>query len=291
MNILLQLVFNSLIAGALYSLVALGFSVICSTCKVSHFAHGGVITLSAYVFYFLISLLHLDIVACVLLTLVFASIAGLFINYSTYKPLRRRKADGLILFLSSFALLILFEAVAVLLFGQEVRRIEYIKVAKGVEFFGAIITPLQIAIFFVSIVILTVFVIFIKKTKIGKTMRSVSENKDIAQIVGISTEKVYAKSMILGSVMGGITSVLVGLEGTIYPAMGTDLMIKGFAGTIVGGMKSYFGGILGCFFIGFAENFGILFISSNYKSAITFFILFVFLLFRTDGILGIKKQL
>lgn len=291
MSIILQFVLSSLTAGAIYSLVAAGFSLIYSTCKTSHFAHGGVITTSAYFFYFLLSLLHFNIVICILLTLVFASAIALLINQLAYKPLRRRKANGLSLFLSSFAVLTLLESIVVLIFGQEVRRIEYIKTVKGIEFWGAIITPLQIIIFCASIIILIAFLIFIKKTKIGKTMRSVAENKDVAEIVGISAEKAYAASMVIGSVLAGITSVLVGLEGAIYPSMGTNLMIKGFTGSIVGGAKSIPGAILGSFFLGFAENFGILYLPSSYKSAIAFFILFVFLIFRPDGILGIKKQL
>jgi len=291
MDILLQFLFSSLTAGATYSLVASGFSLICSTCKISHFAHGGVIAVSAYFFYFFLSILHINIVVCILLTLIFAPLIALLINQLAYKPLRKRKANGMALFLSSFALLILLESTVVLFFGQDVRRIEYIKVIKGMEFLGAIITPLQTMIFFISVVILIAFLIFLKKTKIGKTMRSVSENKDVAEIVGISVEKTYAKSIIIGSVLAGVAAILVGLEGTIYPSMGTNLMIKGFAGSVVGGAKSILGTILGSFFLGFAENFGILYLPSSYKSAITFFILFIFLIFKTNGILGIKKQL
>jgi branched-chain amino acid transport system permease protein len=291
MSFFLQILFSSLMAGALYSLVASAFSLIYSTCKVSHFAHGGVITTSAYFFYFFLSILHINIVICILLTLIFASVIGLLINQIAYKPLRKRKANGLIIFLSSFTLLILLESIVIILFGQEVRRIEYIKVIRGIEFLGAIITPLQIIIFIISIIILIIFLILIKKTKIGKTIRAVSENKDVAEIVGISAEKIYTKSMIIGSVLAGVTSVLVGLEGTIYPSMGTNLMIKGFAGSVVGGIKSIPGAILGSFLLGFAENFGIIYLPSSYKSAITFFILFIFLIFKTDGILGIKKQL
>ena len=128
-----------------------------------------------------------------------------------------------------------------------------------------------------------------KKTKIGKAMRAVADNKDVAEIVGISSEKIYLWVFAIGSLIAGVSGILVGLEQNLEPMMGGNLMIKGFTAAIIGGIDSVPGAILGSFLLGFAENFGIWFLPSGYKDAIAFIILFIFLLFRPQGILGIKK--
>jgi branched-chain amino acid transport system permease protein len=284
-----QLLINGLIAGAIYSLVSSGFALIYSICKFVHFAHGSVIALSAYFLYFLFSMLGLNFWLSVFLSIIFASLLGFLIDKIIYKQLRKRKASNTILLMASVALLIFFESLILLLFGADVKTIGYIKISKGIEIFNAIITPLQIVIIIVSIILLISLFLFMKKTKIGKAMRAVADNKDVAEVVGISAERIYSWSFIIGSLIAGIAGILVGLEQNLEPTMGTNLMIKGFTAAIIGGIGSVPGSILGSFLLGLVENFGIWFLPSGYKDAIAFIILFIFLLFRPQGILGVKK--
>ena len=286
----LQLLINGLIAGAIYALVASGFSLIYSTCKFIHFAHGATIAFSAYFLYFLFSGLGLNFGLSVIFAIIFASFLGWLMNKIVYKKLRKRKTSNVILLMASFALLIFFESLILMLFGADVKTIGLIKIAKGLEFLGAIITPLQIVIVAVSLVLLVLLYFFMKRTKIGKAMRAVADNKDVAEVVGISSEKIYSWSFIVGSAIAGIAAILVGLEQNLEPMMGTHLMIKGFTGAIIGGIGSVPGAVLGSFLLGLAENFGIWFLPSGYKDAIAFVILFIFLLFRHQGILGIKRD-
>ena len=289
MSVALQLLINGLIAGAIYALVASGFSLIYSTCKFVHFAHGAVIAFSAYILYFLFSVIGLNFGFSVVLAIAFASLLGYGMNI-VYNKLRQRKASNVILLIASFALLILIESLILLLFGADVKTIGYIKVAKGMEIFGAIITPLQVVIIVTSFILLLLLFLFMKKTKMGKAMRAVSDNKDVAEIVGISSEKIYSWSFIIGSAIAGIAAILVSLEQNLEPMMGTNLMIKGFTGAIIGGIGSVPGAILGSFLLGFSENFGIWYLPSGYKDAIAFIVLLIFLLFRPQGILGIKRD-
>ena len=122
-------------------------------------------------------------------------------------------------------------------------------------------------------------------------MRAVSDNKDVAEIVGISSEKIYSWSFIIGSAIAGVAAILIGLEQNLDPYMGTNLMIKGFAAAIIGGIGSVYGAVLGAFLLGVVENFGIWYLPSGYKDAIAFILLFIFLLFRPQGILGIKRRI
>jgi len=285
-----QLLINGLIAGAIYALVASGFSLIYATCKFIHFAHGATIAFSAYFLYFLFSGLGLSFGLSVIFAIIFAAFIGWLMNKLVYKELRKRKTSNVILLMTSFALLIFFESLILMLFGADVKTIGYVKIARGLDFLGAIITPLQIVIIAVSLVLLVLLYFFMKRTKIGKAMRAVADNKDVAEVVGISSEKIYSWSFIIGSAIAGIAAILVGLEQNLEPMMGTNLMIKGFTGAIIGGIGSVPGAVLGSFLLGLAENFGIWFLPSGYKDAIAFTILFIFLLFRHQGILGIKRD-
>ncbi|MFH1358279.1 MAG: branched-chain amino acid ABC transporter permease [archaeon] len=289
MSIATQLLINGLIAGSIYALVSSGFSLIYSVNKFIHFAHGATIAFSAYFLYFLFSILGFNFFVSAILAIAFGGVMGYLMNIVVYKELRKRKASSVILLIASFALLILLESVILIFFGADVKTIGYIKVAKGMEFLGAIITPLQIFIVVTSLVLLLLLFLFMKKTKIGKAMRAVADNKDVAEIVGINSKKIYNYSFIIGSAIAGIAGVLIALEQNLEPTMGTSLIIKGFTGAIIGGIGSVPGAILGAFLLGFSENFGIWYLPSGYKDAIAFILLFLFLLFRPNGILGIKR--
>jgi len=289
-SIILQLLVNGIIAGAIYSLVASGFSLIYSTNKFIHFAHGAVIAFSAYVLYYLFSVLELNFVLAVILSIVFASFLGYVMNLLVYKQLRKKHASYVILLIASVGILMLLQSLILILFGADIKTIGLIKITKGLQFWGVFITPLQILIVFLSLILLAGFYFFMKKSKFGKAMRAVSDNRDVAEIVGISSEKVYSWSFIIGSAIAGVAAILIGLEQNLTPTMGTSLMIKGFAAAIIGGIGSTYGAVLGAFLLGIVENFGIGYLPSGYKDAIAFIILFIFLLIRPQGILGIKRR-
>lgn len=288
MDIFLQLLINSVIAGAIYSLVASGFSLIYSTNKFIHLAHGSVVAVAAYIAFLFSSLWGLNFWLSIILTIIFSGTLGWLINKTIYQTLRKKKANNAILLIASMALLILLESLILLLFGADIKILGYIKIAKGFEILGAIITPLQIIIIITAIVIFCSLFFLMKKTKIGKAIRAVADNNDLAEIIGISKEKIYSYTFVIGSAMAGMAGILIGLEQNLQPTMGTSLMIKGLTGAIIGGVTSVPGAILGSGLLGLAENFGIWFLPSGYKDAIAFVILFIFLLIRPQGILGKK---
>ncbi len=241
--------------------------------------------------FWIFSSVGLNFVVAILLTILFSALLGYLLNKFFYKPFREKKASASILLVSSIALLILLESIALLLFGADVKTIDFIKTNQGIEIAGAIITPLQLVIVLVSIMLFFGLYFLMKKTKIGKAMRAVADNKDVAEIIGISSEKIYSWSFVIGSAIAGVAAILISLEQNITPTLGTNLIIKGFTGAIIGGVGSVAGAILGSFLLGLVENFGIWFLPSGYKDAIAFILLFVFLLFRPQGILGIKSNL
>lgn len=286
-----QLLVNGLIAGAIYSLIATGFSIIYSTCRFAHFAHGAVAAFAGYILFTFYQSLGLDFWLSSFLAIISAAFLGYFLNLTVYKQLRKRKATSAVLLIASIALLILIESLILLFWGANIKTINFIEVAPGIEKLGAIITPLQITIILISVILYVGFLLFMKRTKLGKTMRAVADNKDVAEIVGISAEKIYSLSFTIGSAIAGLAGILIALEQNLNPTMGTGLMIKGFTGAIIGGIGSVPGAILGSYILGLAENFGIWFLPSGYKDAIAFVLLFLFLLFKPQGILTIKRGL
>lgn len=281
---------NGLIAGAIYALVASGFSLIFRTTKFIHFAHGSTVAIGAYLLYLFYGILNLDFWLAIILTIPASAFFGWLMNKIVYDPLRKRGANNIILLMASVGLLILIESLILLIFGADVKTIGFLEITKGIDIGGAIITPLQIVIIAVSALLLVGLFFLMKKTKLGKAMRAVADNKDVAEIVGISSKRIYAYAFLIGSAIAGIAGILVGMEQNLGPTMGTNLMIKGFTGAIIGGAMSVPGAVVGSFILGIVENFGIWFLPSGYKDAIAFVILFIFLIFLPEGLFGKKSK-
>lgn len=285
----LQLLINGLVAGSIYALIASGFSLIYSTNKFVHFAHGGVVSISAYILYLLFSKIGIDFYLAAFLTIISSAIIGYIINKIIYAPLRKKNASSSVMLVASLGILILIESLNLLFFGAELKTIQFITIKQGLNIFGASITLLQLFIVFISMSLFVGLYFFMKRSRIGMAMRAVSDNKNIAEIVGISSEKIYQWSFIIGSGIAGVAAILISLEQNIQPTMGTSLIIKGFTGAIIGGIGSVPGAVLGSLLLGFSENLGTTFLLSGYKDAIAFILLFLFLLFRPQGIWGIKN--
>lgn len=289
MEIFLQLLFNGIIAGSIYALIASGFALIYSATRFVHFAHGTVAAAAAFILYTLFSLLGLNFYLAAVLTVLLTALLGAFCFAALYRPLMKKNSSNAILLIASLGLMILLENALLLIFGADVKTIGFLEVAKGIEIFGAIITPLQVVIVSVSLVLLILLQLFVKKTLFGKKMLAVADNPDLADISGINAKHIQYAGFAIGSALAGVAGILIGLEQNVEPIMGTTLIVKGFTGAVIGGAASLPGSVLGSYLLGLVENFGIWYLPSGYKDAIAFVLLLVFLLFRPQGILGISK--
>jgi len=288
MAIATQLILNGIIAGAIYALVASGFSLIYSVTKFMHFAHGAVLALGAYLMYSFAVILGLNFWLAILLTLVCSGFAGVVMDQLVYKQLRKRKASGAVLLIASIALMTLITSLILAFWGADVKTVPTVNPV--FDFLGARITLTQIIIVVVSVVLLLGLWLLMKKTKLGKAMRAVADNKDVAMTVGINPERIYTYTFIIGSFLAGVAGILIGIEQNLYPQMGLSLVIKGFTGAVIGSLASVPGAVLGSFILGLVENIGIWWLPSGYKDAIAFVLLFIFLLFRPSGLLGVKVR-
>jgi len=288
MAIAVQLILNGIIAGAIYALVASGFSLIYSVTKFMHFAHGAVLALGAYFMYTFAVASGMHFWLAVLLTIAFSGIAGALTNWIVYLPLRKRKASAAVLLIASIALMTFLNALVLGIWGADVKTIPTRNPVFDV--LGARVTFIQIIIIAVSAVLLLGLWLLMKKTTLGKAMRAVADNNEVAQTVGINPERIYTYTFIIGSVLAGVAGILIGIEQNLYPQMGVSLIIKGFTGAVIGSLVSVPGSVLGSLILGLAENIGIWWLPSGYKDAIAFVLLFIFLLFKPSGLLGYKVR-
>lgn len=286
----IQLLFNGLIAGAIYSVTAAGFSVVYSTCKFANFAHGAISILSGYLLFSFYTIMGLNFWLASVLALVFTIMLGYLSNYLIFKNLRKRKSSPSVLLVASLSLMIVVESLLMLNFGADVKTIDFIRTAAGINILGGRVTVLQLTMIGFSILIFCLLFWFMKSHKIGKAMRAVTDNKESAETIGISAENIYSWSFAISSFLAGIAGIFVALEQNLTPSMGTNLIIKAFAASIIGGIGNIPGAILGAVILGLAENFGIWFLPSGYKDAIAFLILFLFLIFRPQGIFSSTKE-
>jgi len=285
-----QLLFNGFISGSIYALVALGFTTIYRTVKFFHFAHGVVYTTGAYLAYTFAISLGVNFLSSFFLATIVAAILGLCIDRFVYFPLRQQKAPNLVLLIASFGVFIFIQNFIQLIYGAQILTLRTGPIQEGYEIFSAIITPIQIMILVVSVVLMFALWFFIQKTKMGKAMRAVADDPIGASVVGIYPEKTILTAFAVGSASAGMAGILISLETNIEPTMGFSAILKGIIASIIGGIGSIPGAMVGGFFLGIVENLGIWHIQAGWKDTISFAVLIIFLLFRPGGIFNVKAE-
>lgn len=287
MDIFSQLVLNSIIAGAVYTLVALGFNLIYSATKFFNLAHGVIAAIGGYAAFYFAKTLGLDIYIAVILGVALAGLIGYGLDKFVYLPLRKRKASNMVLLVASLGAMTALQAVIAILFTSQFKMLsQNIGAQKLFGVFGGIITQTQLIILLSAVLVMAGLVLLLYKTQFGKAVRAISDDEEVARIVGINTNKIIGYVFFVGSAIAGLAGILVGFDTGIEPTMGLSLLLKGVIASIVGGVGNVYGGVLGAFLLGFVENFGIWKISGEWKDAIAFALLIVFLIFRQRGIMN-----
>ncbi len=286
MLIYTQILLNGLIAGSIYSLVAVGFSLIYGSVRFFHFAHGALCAAGAYVAFWCATSVGLPLVLAAGAGALGAGVLGVGIDQCVYRPLRQSKSPDLVLLLASFGVFLLMTNLLQVLFGSDVVSLRRGPVREGYLFCGAIITGNQITIAFASVVLTIALWLFLKVTRTGRAIRAVADDPIGASIVGIHSDGVIRTAFFVGSLLAGVAGILLALETDLQPGMGMNAAIKGIIAAVIGGIGSIPGALVGGLLLGLAENLGAWFTSSSWKDAVAFAVLVVFLLLRPGGIVG-----
>jgi branched-chain amino acid transport system permease protein len=301
-NELLQHLINGLTLGAIYSLIALGYTMVYGILKFINFAHGEILmvgTYAAYYFYFFLydptkgsSFIIAIFIAALLIAMFASATLGVLVEKFAYKPLR--KAPRLAPLLSAIGVSIILANLAALFFGTKSRKFEYPFDNTTIHISDLSITPNQIMIIGIGLIMMVGLKLFIDKTKLGKAMRATSQNQPVASLMGININRIISLTFAIGSALAAIAGVLMALEFKVYPTMGAMAGLKAFIAAVIGGIGNINGAMVGGILLGLLETFGvvILGIPQGLKDTIAFSVLILILLFRPSGILikNIKEK-
>ena len=276
---------NGISLGSVYAIIALGYTMVYGIAKMLNFAHGDVIMVGAYISFCATTYLNLPPVVSVVLAMIVCTVLGVLIEGLAYKPLR--KATSLAVLITAIGVSYFLQNVALLIWGSNPKTFSSIIRLGSVSLFDnkLIITPESIA----CIVIMIALTMFTKKSKMGKAMRAVSEDKDAAELMGINVNVTISVTFAIGSALAAIAGVLLcSAYPVLQPTTGSMPGIKAFTAAVFGGIGSIPGAMLGGILLGIIEIFSKSYISTQLADAIVFAVLIIVLLVKPTGILGKK---
>ena len=281
--------------GSIYAIIALGYTMVYGIAKMLNFAHGDVIMVGAYICFFATMRFGMPPLAGVLLSMVVCTMLGIIIERLAYKPLRQAPAlavlitaIGMSYFLQNSAQLLwtsspkVFQSVVGTINGQT-----------GLKLFdGALsVSYVTIVTIIVCVIIMLALVTFVNKTKTGKAMRAVSEDKGAAQLMGINVNTTISLTFAIGSALAAVAGVLLcSAYPTLVPTTGAMPGIKAFTAAVFGGIGSIPGALIGGILLGIIEIFAKAYITTQLSDAIVFAVLIVVLLVKPTGLLGKKDS-
>ena len=285
---LIQLITNAIIAGSIYSMNAFGFTLIYGTMRFFNMAYGVTFMVGAYLFFAFYIYLHIPLYLAMVLSMAATSTIMILIDSFSYSKLRRIKAPSWAVVMVSIGMAIVIESVVTTIFGSDVRTVRS-GIQASYTLVGATITPSQVRILYVSIILVVILWFFLRKTKTGKAIRAAAIDPSMATIVGIDIEKIYRVVIIIGSSLACVAGVLVSLETDIEPTMGQSAQLKAIVASIIGGVGNIRGAMWGGFLLGFVENFGIWKISAGWKDGIALILLLSVIALK-PSLFGIEEE-
>jgi branched-chain amino acid transport system permease protein len=296
---------NGLTLGGIYALIALGYTMVYGILKFINFAHGEIMMGGAFVGLLVYNALRglpgldappgvgvegafLPFFIALIIAMAFSAAMGVTIERLAYRPLR--KATRLAPLLSAIGVSIILINLAGLLFGTRSHRFEYPFDNSPMIFAGIAITPHQILILVISLVLMVALKLFVDHTRMGKAMRATSQDFNTARLMGINANTVISVTFAIGSALGAVAGILIALDYKVYPTLGALAGLKAFVAAVLGGIGNIGGAMVGGLILGVLETFGVgaLGIPVGLKDTIAFGILIILLLVKPSGLLGKK---
>jgi neutral amino acid transport system permease protein len=282
----LQTSINGLSIGSIYALAAIGLTLVYGILKLVNFAHGDFMTLGAYVAFAVNVSAGMPLALAIAAALAAVAVMGLTFEYAIWRPMRVRGAGMLQLLLMSLGLAFVIRYMIQFEWTGSTQRLR-VNTLQAWHPFDLIISRIQVIVMATAGVLLTLVAILLKTTTLGKSMRALSDNFDLAEVSGINTGRVIAVTWLLAGGLAGLAGVFIAIYQTTFdPDTGFRILLSVFAAVILGGIGSAYGALAGGLLIGLAEEWSTMFVSSTYKTAVGFLILILALLMRPQGIFG-----
>ena len=284
MGIALQLLFTGLGVGSIYALVALGFVLIYRATNVVNFAQGDFAMLAAFSMVVLCIDLGWPYWLGIILTLIAMLLFGALFNLGVYYPLRHRSFLPVII--STIGASILLENGVLAAYGPRPQSLPGVFASQGFSIGPVFFDSQYLTILAVTVVAVALQYLFFERTLLGKKLQAVSQDKEMASLLGIPVALMIMLTFVYSATLGGLAGILVAPILFVSVQMGASIALKAFAASIIGGFGDVTGAIVGGLALGVIETFGAAYISVPYKDGFAFLVLFVFLLFRPQGIFG-----
>jgi branched-chain amino acid transport system permease protein len=287
---LAQQLINGITLGAVYALFAIGYTLVFGVLDILNLAHAAIFTAAAFVAFALVGS-GLPLVAAGTLAIVFGGLLGIALDRVAFAPLRARNAGTLAPLISSIGVGIIIEGVVRGVFGPDQHRFDIGPVSTAQLKFGRLsIGALDLVAVAVAIGFMLALNYVLLRTRLGRSIRAVADDRVAAAILGVDLERTIALTFFIASALGAAAGILIGLQyGTVSLDMGSRIELKGLAIIVLGGMGSITGAVLGAFILGIAETFSVALFSSSYRDAVAFALLFIILVVRPSGLFGKKK--
>ena len=287
--VFLSYLVNGISLGSVYAIIALGYTMVYGIAKMLNFAHGDVIMVGAYISFCVMQYLQMPAIVSIIAAMFVCTILGMTIERLAYKPLRN--APKLAVLITAIGVSYLLQNSAQLIWGSNPKSFNSLVNIGSIRLFDGqlLITDEAIITVLACIVIMIVLTQFTSRTKMGKAMRAVSEDRGAAQLMGVNVNQTISVTFAIGSALAAIAGVLLcSSYPVLQPTTGSMPGIKAFTAAVFGGIGSIPGAMLGGILLGLIEIFGKAYISTELGDAIVFLILIVMLLVKPTGLLGKK---
>ena len=288
---ILQYLINGISIGSVYAIIALGYTMVYGIAKMLNFAHGDVIMVGAYISFCVTTYLGLPAVVSVIAAVIVCTLLGITIEGLAYKPLRG--TPSLAVLITAIGVSYFLQNAAQLIWGAAPKNFTSLVIMKPIMLFngGLVITGEAILTVVVSALVMVGLTLFTNKTRTGKAMRAVSEDRDAAQLMGINVNRTISTTFAIGAALAAIAGVLLcSTVPTLQPTTGSMPGIRAFTAAVFGGIGSMPGAMLGGILLGIIETLSKKYISTDFSDAIVFAVLIVILLLKPAGLLGKQVQ-
>lgn len=286
---LVQLFISGLVSGSMNALVAVSLGIIFSTTRVFHLAHSFTYAIAAYIAIFSITLMGIPLWVGIILGLIACTFLGMSMEKFIYRPLRKRGAGMMILFIAALGLQIFGTNIITIIFGPQNETLEGKGFPSQTLAHGNVtITTVQLFAIIVAWIVIFALIMFLKRSMYGRAITAVRSNPQMAMSVGISVNKMYLLVFAIGSCLAGLAAILYSLNAVAVPNMGVGVILTGFVTMFFGGVDSIPGAALGGIIIGMATSFSSLFVTADFAPVIVFGLLYIVLILRPNGLLGKK---
>ncbi len=282
----MQQLVNGLSLGAIYALIALGYTMVYGIIMLINFAHGDIMMVGAYVGFFSISILGSNIVVAMIFAMVSCALLGVVIEKVAYKPLRNSTRIAALITAIGVSLFLEYITLYFLTAQQRVYPDSAFPLHKY-EVLGLVISNKDIFIIVSAVILMIILQYIIKRTKTGKAMRAVSLDREAAMLMGISVDRIVSVTFAIGSALAAAAGVMIGLYyNAINPLMGIIPGLKAFVAAVLGGIGLIPGAMVGGFLMGVLETLVSGYGSSMYRDAVAFGVLILILLIKPTGLFG-----